>query len=812
MIEATLKSIFYAFALAVFLLGVQSLFFFPLTLIYEIWKKRKLRSIPAFAGPVTVLVPAYNEEKTIRASLASILASDYPSLEIIVINDGSTDRTEDQIRDYAESGQIRYIGKPNGGKASALNRGIAAARGEIILYTDADSFFHRDTVRGMVRWFGDPEIAAVCGNDAPLNPATPLQKLLVVTTHIGTGFVRRALSVIGCLPIITGNLGAIRTSVLREIKGFREVWGEDLEITFRLHKKRERIIFDPEPSVLAECPATAMALWKQRVRWMRSYIKIASLHRDLFFNPRYRPFAFYLPVNFVNMTIVPLLQLALLVLMPGAVAGGYVSFYGTLDVLAYTGILFFVCVAAYGILLDRDARDLLYLPYGLLILPFSYFYSAVTAFSWWKEFHQSEETWEKIERRKIMQIGRREISGWTVLLSAVFLMAGSSAATYLAVRHQPFERPKPVQGDPARSQELSPRVFAAAAVAEKTDTPPGPSVYRPVLDLALSTHFEAWDDWHDALRSVLGRPRANVMNIVGIGAGRPEWVYFKWEGRAKDWANNQRGTKADLLRTATDEFHAAGLKVAAIIDMNAPRYIEKNPGSAAIRFDGEASPHQVALTEIAEGEYGKRALEMIEYIAKQYPVQIINLTELSYYDYSFGDQDLRSYKAHTGKSGWPLDRKKKINKNDPSVWEWKSALMERFIEKAARLAHENRKELYVDVPVSWKDFSRNGKESGLDYRRILRHADKIIVWNYFSLANQPPEASEALARYLVENFPGNAFYVSIGLWGKSKRLASGPFAKAVASTVKGGATHLWMTPNDMVTEQHWNALLQYWKK
>ncbi|MDP2689734.1 MAG: glycosyltransferase, partial [Deltaproteobacteria bacterium] len=166
--------LFHSFGLVIFILGIQSLAFVPLTVAYEVWKRRFLRIIPQFSGKVTLLVPAYNEERTIRAAIQSILATDYPSFEVIVINDGSTDGTEEAIADFIREGQIRYIRKPNGGKASALNMGIEAAEGDVVIFTDADSIFLPDTVRKMTRWFGDPSIDAVCGNDAPLHPSTPI--------------------------------------------------------------------------------------------------------------------------------------------------------------------------------------------------------------------------------------------------------------------------------------------------------------------------------------------------------------------------------------------------------------------------------------------------------------------------------------------------------------------------------------------------------------------------------------------------------------------------------------------------------------
>ncbi len=787
MMTTVLLTLFNAFGLIIFLMGLQGLVFFPLTLVYEIWKKRSLAKIARFNGRVSILVPVYNEERTIRTTIDSILKSDCPDSELIVINDGSTDGTENKLRDFIDSGQILYIKKRNGGKASALNMGIKAAKGEVVIFTDADSFFLPQTVRLITRWFGDPSIDAVCGNDAPLHPDTAIQKLLTITTHIGTGFVRRALSVIGCLPIITGNLGAVRTSVLRDIDGFREIWGEDLEITFRLHKHRKRIIFDPDAKVLAECPGTLKALWKQRVRWMRSYIKTIFLHVDLFLKSEFKPFSFYLPINFTNMTIVPLLQLALLGIIPFIYTSGHFAFAGTLDVLTYLGLTFFFVVAVYSIILDGDFHDLLYLPYGLLILPFSYFYNAVALFSWWREAQKKEEIWEKSERRKIVHIGAREVKGWRVAVAGALLVIISSAATYLYVTHTSWDE----------------RIANMKQGLQQT--------VRPPFSLALSTHFDAWGDWEKALRNVLNRPMIGMSDVIGVGAGRPEWVYFRWDGKKKTWANHQKGEPDDLLGKATNIFHTAGFKVAAIIDIYAPKYIRKNIEAAAVRFDGEKSDMQVSLTELVDGEYGKMALEMIEYVSRNYPADIINLTEMSYHSFSFNSSDLRSYERFTGKQGWPRDASGNIDIDEPTIWEWKSATMERFIKRAADIVHLNRKELYVDVPVSWTDFSRNGKESGLDYRRVLNHADKIIVWNYFYLGNAQPEISRKLSEHMVRNFPISSFYISVGLWGTKEHVGPEALSRAIDSSIKGGATQIWITPNDLITQEHWEKLLPYWQ-
>jgi len=705
---------------------------------------------------------------------------------VIVVDDGSQDCTAAKILDLHEKGRIRLIRQENAGKAAALNRGIAAATGEVVLYTDADSLFLRDTVAKMARWFADPSIDAVCGNDMPLRARTALQKLLAVTTHIGTGYVRRALSVIGCLPIISGNLGAVRRRVLEEIGGFRELWGEDLEITWRLHAHGKRIVFDPEPAVLADCPATLGALWKQRVRWMRSYLKAAALHRRLFFRRDAWPFSFYLAVNFANMALVPLLQVALLLGLPLAVTRGWVPLDGPWEVASWLGLSFFFAVATYSILLDRDIGDLLYLPWGILIVPISYFYDAVVLHSWWKEMRKAEERWEKIRRLgPAPELPRRW--GFAASLVAVAIAAGVTTWTWM-MRH--------------RSEAEA--VPAAVQLA-------GDGAAHPTFHLSVSTHFDAWSDWHDATRKLLARPLVNLGEVIGLGAGRTEWTYFRWAGHEDRWSNHQKGEKKDLLLAAAQELHAKGFKVAAFIDLYAPKWIETHPGSGAVQADGKPHPEQVGLAELAEGGFGNVVVDMIGYIAANYPVDAIDVTEAAYRHTSFGPKDLASYSKATGRSAWPRDWRGRVDVDDPSVWEWKSALMEKFVARAAAAAHAHGKPLYLDVAASWKDLRRDGKDHGHDYARLSRVADRLVVWDYFALEGLPPSASRDLAARLAATLEPGRWMLSLGLWGRDgKPIPPDDLGAAVAAALEGGARHIWVTPNDQITDAHWNAILRNW--
>ena len=781
-----LQVLFWAFGLAVFVLGIQGALYFPLTLVYEVWKRRTLRRLPPFRGRVSVVVPADNEERTILVAVETLLESTYPDLEVIVVDDGSRDATADRLRDLHESGRIHLLRQPNGGKAKALNAGIAAATGEVVLYTDADSLFLRDTVGQMARWFSDPGIDAVCGNDMPLRAGTALQKLLVITTHIGTGYVRRALSVIGCLPIISGNLGAIRRGVLEEIGGFMPIWGEDLEITWRLHARGKRIVFDPEPAVLADCPATFAALWKQRVRWVRSYLKVARLYRGLFFRRTAWPFSFYLPVNFANLGLVPLLQAGLLLALPVALTHGWLPLRGAVEVLSWLGLFFFFAVATYSILLDGAFEDLRYLLYGLLILPVSYFYNAVVFYSWWKEMRRAEEKWEKIGRLGPAPARPRE---WAFAGSLLAVAAAAAVATWTFMARQ-------------RAEEPAPSVAAQGVTGDGV---------RLAFHLSLSTHFDAWPDWRDATRKLGDRPLVQMVELVGVGAGRTEWTYFRWAGHEDRWSNHQKGESQDLLRMATEDLHRKGARVAAFIDLYAPAWTRAHPGTAAIQADGAAHPEQVSLAELAEGEFGTVVLEMVEYIAANYPVEAIDLTEASYRHTSFGDRDLASYRKTTGRASWPRDWRGRVDVDDPSVWEWKSGLVESFVRRAAAVAHKHGKLLFLDVAASWKDLRRDGKDHGHDYARLQRVADQLVVWDYAAREGLPPDASRELAARLSATLPPERWTLSIGLWGRSDQpLSAAELGATVAAAIEGGARRIWVTPNDLITDQHWNAILRAW--
>lgn len=394
-----LAAAFGIMGLSCFAFGLISLAYLPLAIAFEFnRKKASWRELPF----VSIVVPAYNEAKTIESCIRSLLCSDYEKFEIILVDDGSTDNTSEKMKHFSDHPQVQIISQENGGKASALNHGYELSKGEIIIFADADGIFERDTIKRLIGAFVDEKIACCCGNDAPTGLQFNITKLQNLQAHVGTGYVRRALAYVNCLPIVSGNIGAFRRSVLDEIGLFKVGFiGEDLELTWRVHKAGYRVAFEPRALVRAEAPHTLKGLWNQRVRWARGFIQTMRIHHDLLFKKSV--FGFYLPINALAMLVIPLLQLTsililpiLLLFMPGTVSMDFLALLGWLGV----GFTFFVTV--FAIALDRAWGDLKYLWVIPFWIPYSLFIDAVMLWAIVLEFMGGEAKWNKVERHGML--------------------------------------------------------------------------------------------------------------------------------------------------------------------------------------------------------------------------------------------------------------------------------------------------------------------------------------------------------------------------------------------------------------------------
>lgn len=235
---------------------------------------------PADLPPVTVVVPAYNEEAHILETVEACLAIDYPDLEILVVDDGSKDSTRRLLEPWAISGRIRLLAKEvNEGKALALNDALLIARGEICVIIDADARPDPQVVRAMAGHFSSPRVAAVTGNPRVVERHSMLTRLQTVEFTAIVSLLRRAQRVWGRLLTVSGVVTAVRVSAVFDVGGFsHDMETEDIDLTWKLQRRFYDVRYEPRAIVWMRVPTTLRGLWCQRSRWARGLAQVLRKH------------------------------------------------------------------------------------------------------------------------------------------------------------------------------------------------------------------------------------------------------------------------------------------------------------------------------------------------------------------------------------------------------------------------------------------------------------------------------------------------------------------------------------------------------
>lgn len=233
---------------------------------------------------VTVIVPCYDEDVVIKASLESLAKQTYRNFEIIVVDDGSSDNTYliSKNMEFSEKGRrLIALTKPNEGKAEALNYGIAAAKGELILAVDADSRLSPDAIELMVNYFDDPEVGAVAGSVYVTNQNTIWTKLQALEYIQGLNLVRNGQAFLKLVNIIPGPIGMFRKDAIIKAGGYQnDTYAEDCDLTLHLISQGYKIDYEIDAVSYTEAPEDLTDLLKQRYRWTRGILQSVYKHKD----------------------------------------------------------------------------------------------------------------------------------------------------------------------------------------------------------------------------------------------------------------------------------------------------------------------------------------------------------------------------------------------------------------------------------------------------------------------------------------------------------------------------------------------------
>ena len=314
------KIIFSLFLIGIFL-SVGRMILMALLAWLQKRKESRQKTLPPFAAPaawpmVSVIVPAFNEELNATMTLQSLLLQDYPNMQVIFVDDGSSDNTFRIVQDaFAGNTKVKAYTKPNGGKATALNLGIEKAEGEFVVCIDADTQLKTDAVSLLIGKFfaarqkNNAEVGAVSGNVKVGNERNMITRWQSIEYITSQNFDRRAFDYLNCITVIPGAIGAFRKEALVKAGGFTsDTLAEDCDLTMRLHRMGYAVRNCNDAISYTEAPETMRQFLKQRFRWSFGVIQCFWKHRDTVFNPRYKNFGMIaMPHILVFQMILPFL-------------------------------------------------------------------------------------------------------------------------------------------------------------------------------------------------------------------------------------------------------------------------------------------------------------------------------------------------------------------------------------------------------------------------------------------------------------------------------------------------------------------------
>jgi len=388
------------FATGLFLIIIHMSLFILLAFSH-VYKEKKIKfTSKKYYKPIrdwaliSVIIPMYNEEKSIRASVRSVLKSTYKNIEIIVVDDGSTDLSYVKVSSIKDN-RIRIIQKPNAGKFSALNYGFRFARGEITVCLDADTRVKPNAIFEIFLEFSDKKVAAVAGNIKVGNRVNLLTKIQSLEYILAHSIEKRSLDLFSSIMVVPGAFGAWRTKRVKNFGGFSpRTLAEDFDLTLKLMRRKQKIAYSDTAIAYTEAPITFKQLYYQRRRWTFGNLQVLFRHREMLLNRKYGALGMF----FMPRTV--LLQIPSIILTP------LVDLFVVLNLLFgdrlltiwfmlfYFLIQIVLMIVAFK-LANEKRRDMLLIP--LLRIPYAQFLYIVFFESIFKVFRGETSVWLKIQ-------------------------------------------------------------------------------------------------------------------------------------------------------------------------------------------------------------------------------------------------------------------------------------------------------------------------------------------------------------------------------------------------------------------------------
>jgi poly-beta-1,6 N-acetyl-D-glucosamine synthase len=319
-------------------------------------KARKLYENAWYEQGVSVVIAAYNEEAVICKTVDSILSSSFEDLEVVVVDDGSKDKTLGVLIDkYSNDKRVKIYTKENEGKTSALNMGFSMASNDVIVAIDADTVIDREAIAYMARHFINPKVGAVSGNIKVGNINNMLTKCQYMEYVTGFNLEKRAFSMLNCIAVVPGAIGAWRKSAVAKCGYYSsETLAEDTDMTIELVRQGYIVELEERAKAYTEAPETIRNLIKQRNRWAYGILQCLWKHRDALLRPEYKA------LGLVAMPTMWIFQYVFLIISPFAdlyFISGILTQPSQKLFLYYISFLTFDLIAVtYAFVLEREFK------------------------------------------------------------------------------------------------------------------------------------------------------------------------------------------------------------------------------------------------------------------------------------------------------------------------------------------------------------------------------------------------------------------------------------------------------------------------
>jgi len=361
---------------------------------------------------VSIVLPVLNEQETITWTVQSMLEQSYRRLELIIVDDGSTDATPDICKRLEKtSDKVSYVQfSERSGKSAALNYGLSHCHGEFVVFADSDTTFDTDAIYNIIKPFGNPKVGAVSGNLAPRNREEGLLPGLQGLEYLfGIEVGRRVRALFGTLPIVSGAFGAFRREVISPLGlgGHEPGPGNDSDLTMRVRKRGYSITFAPEAYCLTHVPDEWPSLAKQRTRWARNLIKNRLRKHGDELNPFSGNFQLRNAISSIDSLFFHVVLAVLTVVYLGDIAWNFPEALPTILLANYAA--YFLCEVAQFILamvLNPSWRTLASAPYIPLYNPYKIIMKFIRLTGYLQElcFRSSQRDGfapQKVQRRMI---------------------------------------------------------------------------------------------------------------------------------------------------------------------------------------------------------------------------------------------------------------------------------------------------------------------------------------------------------------------------------------------------------------------------